>query len=120
MFFIPLGLPRLCANLCERMLREGMHVHMGTFPATPMRAGGVRFCVNRNVTTADIDQLVERLRYHYPLVLEEEGSSCADVAHVFGLPLQVPPPPQSESSSQAAPFSLPPMQVVRYEHGRPK
>lgn len=85
-FFVPLGLPRLCANLCERMLKEGMHVHMGTFPATPMRAGGVRFCVNRNVTTGDIDQLVERLRHHYPLVLEEEGSSCAEVAKVFGLP----------------------------------
>jgi 7-keto-8-aminopelargonate synthetase-like enzyme/predicted N-acyltransferase len=85
-FFVPLGLPRVCANLCERMLREGMHVHMGTFPATPMRAGGVRFCVNRNVTKKDIDQLVERIRYHYPLVLEEEGSSCAEVAKTFGLP----------------------------------
>jgi 7-keto-8-aminopelargonate synthetase-like enzyme/predicted N-acyltransferase len=85
-FFVPLGLPRLCANLCERMLKEGMHVHMGTFPATPMRAGGVRFCIHRNVTTGDIDKLVERLRYHYPRVLDEEGSSCAEVAKVFGLP----------------------------------
>jgi 7-keto-8-aminopelargonate synthetase-like enzyme len=85
-FFVPLGLPRVCANLCERMLREGMHVHMGTFPATPMRAGGVRFCINRNVTKTDIDQLVERLRHHYPEVLAEEGSSCAEVAKVFGLP----------------------------------
>jgi len=103
-FFVPLGLPRLCANLCERMLREGMHVHMGTFPATPMRAGGVRFCVNRNVTAADIDRLVERLRHHYPLVLEEEGSSCAEVAKVFDLPeFAVEPERGAPPSRRAAP-----------------
>ncbi len=84
-FFIPLGLPRICANLTQRLLAEGMHVHMGTFPATPMRAGGLRFCIHRNITLDDIDRLVERIRYHYPLVLAEEGSSFAEVAKTFGL-----------------------------------
>jgi 7-keto-8-aminopelargonate synthetase-like enzyme len=84
-FFLPVGTPNLCANLCSRLLREGLHVQMGIFPAVPLRAGGLRFCVHRGLTTFDIDRLIDRMQYHYSHTLKEAGSSCEHVAKVFGL-----------------------------------
>lgn len=84
-FFLPVGTPDICANLCSRLLREGLHVHLGIFPATPLRAGGLRFCVHRGLCAGDIDRLIDRIQYHYSRTLKEAGSSCEHVAKVFGL-----------------------------------
>ncbi len=94
LFFIPTGLPRVVGNLVKRLIADGFYVNMATFPATPMRQGGLRFMLNRNLTIADIDALLERVAYHYPLALAEEGSSLAEVRRAFDLaevPLTAPP-----------------------------
>ncbi|MCA9543240.1 MAG: GNAT family N-acetyltransferase [Myxococcales bacterium] len=85
LFFIPTGLPRVVGNLVHRILDDGYYVNMATFPATPMRQGGLRFMINRNVTKADIDGLLDRVAYHYPRALAEEGSSPAEVLQAFKL-----------------------------------
>ena len=85
LFFIPTGLPRIVGNLVHRILDDGFYVNMATFPATPMRQGGLRFMINRNVTKDDIDALLDRVAHHYPLALAEEGSSPRAVAQAFKL-----------------------------------
>ncbi len=85
LFFIPTGLPRVVGNLVRRLLDDGFYVNMATFPATPMRQGGLRFMLNRNLTIADVDALLERVAYHYPRALAEEGSSLREVLRAFEL-----------------------------------
>ncbi len=86
LFFIPIGISRIIRNILGRMLEDGFYVNSAAFPATPMRKGGIRFTINRNLTKVDIDQMLERLAYHYPAGLAEEGSSCQEVARVFKIP----------------------------------
>ena len=85
LFFIPLGLPKLCFNMIDRLKQDGYYTHGGSFPATPMKQSGLRFMINACHTEADILALLERVRYHYPLIVEEEGSSCAEIARYFGM-----------------------------------
>lgn len=92
LYFIPVGLPRVVANLARRLLAEGFYVNMATFPATPMRQGGLRFMLNHHLTRADVDALLDRVRHHYPLALAEEGTSPAEVARIFRIPAFECPP----------------------------
>lgn len=108
LYFVPMGLPRIVANLVHRILKEGIYVNMATFPATPMRQGGLRFMVNRNLTKADVDALLDVVQYHYPLALAEEGSTPAEVARVFKIP-----PFEVKAVEGAAP---PPPSPITVEH----
>lgn len=89
LFFIPTGLPRIVANLVHRILDDGFYVNMATFPATPMRQGGLRFMLHRNLRKDDIDAMLERVAHHYPLALAEEGSSPQEVVRTFDLDVEV-------------------------------
>src|SRR5690554_6097883 len=71
-FFIATGLPRVAYNLVGKLYQEGCYLNVGTFPATPMQRGGVRFTVTRHHTEAQIEHLAETLAHYYPRVLEEE------------------------------------------------
>ena len=86
LFFVPVGLPRITLNLVKRMKAEGCFVNPAAFPAVPMKRSGLRFMITGYLTPQDIDHLIERLAYHYPLALEEEGSNCAEVSRVFQIP----------------------------------
>ena len=86
-FFVSAGLPAVSMNIVSRMREDGFLMNPATFPATPMRRGGVRFVINVNLKEEDIDRMVERLAHHYPIALEEEGSSIEAVAKAFGIPM---------------------------------
>ncbi|TNF37645.1 MAG: GNAT family N-acetyltransferase [Deltaproteobacteria bacterium] len=101
LFFIPLGLPRLVAKLANRVQRDGFYVNVATFPATPMRQGGLRFMINRALTREDIDRMLASVAWHYPRVLAEEGLTIADVARAFRLP-SLPVPPLDTASTEGA------------------
>lgn len=75
LFFVPAGLPRIVYNIVHRMKAEGFYCNTGVFPAVPMRNGGVRFTINRELSKTDIRSMLERLRHHYPLALAEEGQT---------------------------------------------
>ncbi|MEZ4294987.1 MAG: aminotransferase class I/II-fold pyridoxal phosphate-dependent enzyme, partial [Polyangiaceae bacterium] len=86
LFFIPMGLPRLTFKLAARLKEEGLYAHVGSFPATPMKQSGLRFMLNANHSKADVRRLLERIRHHYPIIVEEEGTTCAEIAGHFDLP----------------------------------
>jgi len=85
-FFIPSGLPRTTAALCRRLQEDGFFVNPAGFPATPMKRGGVRFMTNLLLSKEDMTSMLERLAYHYPIVMREEGTSCEQIAKTFGIP----------------------------------
>ena len=86
LFFVPLGLPNASMKMVERLEADGYYVHIASFPATPMKQSGLRFMVHSKLREADILGLLQRVRFHYPRVLAEEGTSAAEVAAHFGLP----------------------------------
>lgn len=82
-FFIATGLPRVAYNLVRRLFDDGFYLNIGTFPATPMQAGGVRFTVTVNHSPAEIERLAARLADHYLDALADEGVTTADVERAF-------------------------------------
>ncbi|MCB0524594.1 MAG: GNAT family N-acetyltransferase [Lewinellaceae bacterium] len=85
LFFIPVGLPAIIAEMIKRIHADGIFINSASFPAVPMKRGGLRFMINGNMTYADIDRLLESVAKHYPLVLEEFGSSTVAVAKTFDI-----------------------------------
>lgn len=103
-FFIPMGLPRVVAHLVRRIHDEGFYVNTATFPATPMRQGGLRFMLNCNLTVEDVDGLIDCVHRHYTDVLHAEGTSAAQVARSFNLePFEVAPAPARAQGGRGAP-----------------
>lgn len=86
-FFIPTGLPSSGYNMSKRLMNEGFYVNMGIFPAVPVKNTGIRFTLSRHNGKEDIRHLVDAIKYHYPLMLEEEHRSENDVRKAFKLPL---------------------------------
>ena len=84
-FFIPVGLPRVITNMIQRMHRRGFFLNPASFPAVPMKKGGLRFLITRHQTKEHIDAMLTTMAEEYRLGLEEEGSSCEKVAHEFGI-----------------------------------
>ena len=85
-FFIPVGLLKPTQSLAGKVIKDGFLVNCACFPATPMNRGGIRFTLTRHILKSDIDQLLERIAYHYPLVLKEYGFTPQDVAKNFNIP----------------------------------
>jgi len=82
-FFVGLGLAKKSYNMVRRMMDDGLFVNLGIFPAVPETCTGIRFTLTLHHTFADIDRLVERLAYHLPRALQEEGRSVEDIHRAF-------------------------------------
>jgi predicted N-acyltransferase len=82
-FFVGLGLTRVGYNMARRMMDDGLYVNLGIFPAVPETCTGIRFTLTSHHTADDIDQLIERLAYHLPRALQEEGRTLDDVHRAF-------------------------------------
>lgn len=81
--FVRCGLPRVAAEIAERLAKDGTYVNVSMYPAVPMRRAGLRMGITRSHSEADIDRLVEGLARHVPDVLREEGVRMADLDDLF-------------------------------------
>lgn len=90
-FFIGMGPLPVGYNVVRRMMQEGFFVNIALFPVVPAKNTGVRFTMTRHQEFEHISQMVERLSYHYPLALAEEGYSDNDVRRLFKQPLKKTP-----------------------------
>jgi len=86
LFFIPVGLPQVIRTIIKRMKKKGFFLNSASYPATPIKKGGLRFMINNNLSIAQIDAMLTTLRDEYVLGLLSEGSSPAQVAKEFKLP----------------------------------
>lgn len=82
-FFIGLGLPKVGYSMVKRLMDDGLYVNLGIFPAVPENCTGIRFTLTLHHKVEDIALLVERIAYHLPRVLEEEGRTLRDVSRAF-------------------------------------
>ena len=81
--FIGLGLNRVGFNMVKRLMDDGLYVNIGIFPAVPETCTGLRFTITNHHTQSDIEKLVERIAYHFPKALHDEGRTIADVHRAF-------------------------------------
>lgn len=82
-FFVGLGLPRVGYNLVEKLQKEGLYVNLAVFPVVPETCTGIRFAITLHHSNEDIEKLVDRIHYHLPIVLFEEGRSMSDIYKAF-------------------------------------
>jgi 7-keto-8-aminopelargonate synthetase-like enzyme len=82
-FFIGLGLTKVGYNMVRRLSDDGYYANLGIFPAVPETCTGVRFTITNHHTESDIEGLAERLYYHLPKALKEEGRTMNDVYRAF-------------------------------------
>lgn len=81
--FIRLGLPRIAAEVAQRVAEDGIYVNISMFPTVPMKRAGIRISVNSTHSHEDIDRLVESLAEHVPAVLKDADMSVADLDTLF-------------------------------------
>jgi len=98
LFYIGVGLLRVSYNLIHRLLEEGYYVNVGIFPAVPIKCSGVRFTINRNLTTADIDGMTQAMAHHFPLAFKEESRDYEDITQSFKVPVTLQALTQNKSS----------------------
>ncbi len=82
-FFIGLGLIKSGFKMTKRLMDDGYYTNIGAFPAVPESCTGIRFAINNNLTFEDIKGFVDRMDYHFPLVLKEDNRTIADVRRAF-------------------------------------
>lgn len=82
-FFIGMGLTRMGYNMVARMMSEGLYVNLGIFPAVPETCTGVRFTITNHLEFEDIEKLAQKLAYHLPKALQEEGRTMDDIYKAF-------------------------------------
>ncbi|MGB8705760.1 MAG: aminotransferase class I/II-fold pyridoxal phosphate-dependent enzyme, partial [Gillisia sp.] len=88
-FFIGTGLPITGYKLVKRLMDEGFYVNLGIFPAVPVKNTGLRITISRHNRKKEIAELTQAIQYHFPLVLEETGSSLNRVKRAFKIPLNI-------------------------------
>ncbi len=86
LFFIPCGMIRYILNIIQRLKEQGYYINAASFPAVPMKKGGLRFMINNNHSIAQIDAMLVALQKAYVAGLAEEGSSLEEVAKTFRIP----------------------------------
>lgn len=100
--FVRCGLPRVAAEIAERLARDGLYVNVSMYPAVPMRRAGLRIGITRTHTRADVDRLVDALCRHVPAVLAEENVRIADLDDLFAESVVRDRAPVAERSFLAA------------------
>lgn len=81
--FIGLGLTRVGYNMAQRMKNDGFFTNLAIFPAVPEACTGLRFTITLHHTFEDIDNIAEKLAYHFPKALADEGRTLQDVYRAF-------------------------------------
>ncbi|MEI6123374.1 MAG: aminotransferase class I/II-fold pyridoxal phosphate-dependent enzyme [Bacteroidota bacterium] len=82
-FFVGLGLTRMGYNMVRRIMDEGLYVNLGIFPAVPENCTGIRFTITNHLQFEDIEKLAQKIAYHLPKAIEEEGRTMNDIYKVF-------------------------------------
>lgn len=84
-FFIGAGSPKTGYNLVNRLLKDGLYVNLGIFPAVPIKNTGLRITLSLHNREEEIDLLVNRLEKNYPEALEDTHTQPEQVQFAFGI-----------------------------------
>ena len=82
-FFLRMGRAEAAMTVAERMLEEGWHVTISTYPSVPQRRAGIRLAVTSLHSPAEIRGVVEALARHVPRALAEHGISRGELDDLY-------------------------------------
>jgi 7-keto-8-aminopelargonate synthetase-like enzyme len=105
-FFVGLGQTKVGYNMVKRLTDDGQYVNLGVFPAVPQNCTGIRFTINCHHTYSDIVKLAERIAYHLPKALKDEGRDLTDIDKAFRSQVKNSKNRIAEKSSQTEPVSV--------------
>ena len=82
-FFVGLGLTKVGYNMVKKLSDEGYYTNLGIFPAVPETCTSIRFTLTNHHSLEDIEGLAERIAFHLPKALKEEGRTMKDIYRAF-------------------------------------
>ena len=82
-FFLKMGRAEAAMTVAERMMDEGYHLTISTFPSVPQRRAGIRLAVTALHAPAEIRGMVEALARHVPRALAEHGIGHDELDHLY-------------------------------------
>ncbi|MDC3388312.1 aminotransferase class I/II-fold pyridoxal phosphate-dependent enzyme [Flavobacteriaceae bacterium] len=86
LFFIPVGLPKVCYDIISRMKEKGFFLNTASFPAVPMRKSGIRFMVNNFLSKEQINEMLTTLSYVYAESITKNRTSYSKISKTFNIP----------------------------------
>lgn len=86
LFFIPVGLPKVCYDIVMRMKEKGFFLNTASFPAVPMKRSGIRFMVNNSLSKNQIHAMLTCLEETYRDVVLVGEDSCFAISNNFKIP----------------------------------
>jgi 7-keto-8-aminopelargonate synthetase-like enzyme len=81
--FICVGSPKSLGILFHKLFEDGIYTNCAVYPAVSKQKSGLRTTMTNHLTDADIEKFVERVAYHLPKILQEEGSSIEKIKKRF-------------------------------------
>ncbi len=86
LFFIPVGLPKICYDIISKMKEKGFFLNTASFPAVPMRKSGIRFMINTFLNKRQINEMLKVLCDVYAETITENGNNYAKISKTFDIP----------------------------------
>ncbi len=86
LFFIPVGLPKICYDIISKMKSKGFFLNTASFPAVPMRKSGIRFMVNVFLSETQIKAMLTTLQQVYTETILAHQTSYEKIAKTFNIP----------------------------------
>ncbi|MEM6685615.1 MAG: aminotransferase class I/II-fold pyridoxal phosphate-dependent enzyme [Bacteroidota bacterium] len=85
-FFIPVGLPKICYDIIHKMKEKGFFVNTASFPVVPMRKSGIRFMVNNFLNKEKINAMLVALSKVYSETIFAHEMTYEKIARTFFIP----------------------------------
>ncbi len=90
LFFIPVGLPKICSDIISKMKEKGYFLNSASFPAVAMRKSGLRFMVNSFLNKEQINKMLETLCEVYTDAIFENKTDFNKIAETFNISKFIP------------------------------
>ncbi|HEX6040393.1 aminotransferase class I/II-fold pyridoxal phosphate-dependent enzyme [Longimicrobium sp.] len=82
-FFLRMGRAEAAMTVAERMMEDGWHITISTYPSVPQRRAGIRLAVTALHTPTEIRGVIEALARHVPRALAEHGISRGELDELY-------------------------------------
>ncbi|MEP1033168.1 aminotransferase class I/II-fold pyridoxal phosphate-dependent enzyme [Ekhidna sp.] len=82
-FFIGVGTMDMGNYIVREMVKDGVYVNIGPYPAVPAKNIGIRITMSTHNTLEDIEVLVDKLEYHFERGLETTGQTLNNIHKAF-------------------------------------
>ncbi|WP_258105214.1 bifunctional aminotransferase class I/II-fold pyridoxal phosphate-dependent enzyme/GNAT family N-acetyltransferase [Marinoscillum sp. MHG1-6] len=86
-FFIGVGTMDMGNYIVREMVKDGVYVNIGPYPAVPAKNIGIRVTISQHNTKEDIEELVRKLDVHFHKALVATNQTLLNIKKAFKLPI---------------------------------